>query len=145
MSNFDITSANAEATLIIDEIYPSGIQLQMFGTDSSLAMDAIDISESRKGVDGKMVSGYVPVIYPLTVTLEAASPSYGALTTLWEAMVTNRKVYKCTLVCTIPSIGMVFTWANGVLKNGTPFPDMKKTLEPTTWNFEFQDFGKSSI
>ena len=145
MSDFDITSANATATLTVEGIYPSGIDLQMFGTDSALAMDAVDVSETRKGVDGKMVAGYVPVIYPLTITLEAASPSYRALSTVWEAMATNRKVYKCTLVCTVPSIGVVFTWSVGVLKNGSPFPSLKKTLDPTTWTFEFQDFEKSSI
>ena len=75
LPNFDITSANAEAILTVEQIFPAGIQLQMFGTDQAVNMDAIDITETRKGVDGKMVAGYTPVIYPVTITLEAASPS----------------------------------------------------------------------
>lgn len=141
----DITSANAEAVLTVEEIYPSGIILQMFGTDQSLSMDAIDIAETRKGVDGMLVGGYVPVIYPVTITLEASSPSASALSTVWQAMSTNRKVYACNLVCTVPSIGVVFTWSVGIMRNGAPFPTMQKVLAPTTWLFDFQDFERSSI
>lgn len=145
IQGLDITSANAEAILTVEEIYPSGIVLQMFGTDQALAMDAIDVAETRKGVDGKLVGGYVPVIYPVTVTLEASSPSTEALATVWQAMATNKRIYSCNLVCTVPSIGAVFTWSTGILKNGVPFPTMAKILSPTTWQFDFQDFERSTI
>lgn len=141
----DITSANAEAILTVEEIYPSGITLQMFGTDQALAMDAIDIAETRKGVDGKLVGGYVPVIYPVTVTLEASSPSAASLATVWQAMATNKRIYACNLVCTVPSIGVVFSWSVGIMKNGAPFPTLQKVLAPTTWQFDFQDFERASI
>ena len=144
-ANFDITSANAEAILTIEQIYPAGIVLQMFGTDQALSMEAIDVAETRKGVDGKLVGGYVPVIYPVTVTLEAASPSHVALATVWQASATNRRIYACNLVCTVPSINTVFTWSVGILKNGAPFPSMQKVLAPTTWQFDFQDFERLGI
>lgn len=143
--NFDITSANAEAILIVDQIFPAGIQLQMFGTDQAISMDAIDIAETRKGVDGKLVAGYIPAIYPVTITLEAASPSHASLSTVWQAMATNKCVYSCTLVCTVPSIKSVFTWSTGVMKSGAPFPTLEKVLAATTWTFDFQDFERSSI
>ncbi len=143
--NLDITSANAEAILTVEEIYPAGIVLQMYGTDQALDMPAIDISETRKGVDGKLVAGYVPTIYSVTITLEASSPSKEALATVWEAMATNRRIYACNLVCTVPSIRTVFTWSTGVLRNGAPFPSMQKVLAPTTWQFDFQDFEHSGI
>ena len=145
VQGLDITSANAEAILTVEEIYPSGIILQMFGTDQALAMDAIDVAETRKGVDGRLVGGYVPIIYPVTITLEASSPSAAALSTLWQAMATNKRVYACNLVCTVPSINFVFTWSVGILKNGAPFPTMAKVLSPTTWQFDFQDFERASI
>lgn len=145
VANLDITSANAEAILTVEGIFPSGIALQMFGTDQALSMDSLDITETRKGVDGKLVAGYVPAIYPVTITLEAASPSLANLTTVWEAMAANKRIYACTLVCTVPSIKSVFTWSTGVLKNGAPFPSLEKVLAPTTWTFEFQDFERSGI
>ena len=73
--NLDITSANAELILKVAEIYPAGIVLQMFGTDQAFNMEAVDITETRMGVDGRMVAGVTPVIYPVTITLEASSPS----------------------------------------------------------------------
>lgn len=145
VQGLDITSANAEAILTVEEIYPEGIQLQMFGTDQAVAMDAIDISETRKGVDGKLVGGYVPTIYPVTITLEASSPSHTSLASVWEAMATNKRVYACNLVVTVPSIGVVYTWSVGIMKNGAPFPSLLKVLSPTTWSFDFQDFEHSEI
>lgn len=143
--NLDITSANATAILTVENIFPAGIELQMFGTDQALSMDAIDVTETRKGVDGKLVAGYVPVIYPVTVTLEAASPSTASLATVWQAMAANKRVYSCNLVCTVPSIKSVFTWSVGVMKSGSPFPSLEKVLAPTTWTFEFQDFERAGI
>ena len=145
MANFDITSANAEAVLTVEQIFPSGISLQMFGTDQAISMEAIDIAETRKGVDGKLVAGYIPAIYPVTVTLEAASPSHASLSTVWQAMAANKCVYSCNLVCTVPSIKSVFTWSSGVMKSGSPFPTLEKVLAATTWTFEFQDFERSGI
>ena len=143
--NMDITSANATAVLVVDLLFPAGIALQQFGTDQALSMESIDISETRKGVDGKMVAGYVPVIYPVTITLEASSPSHHALATLWQAMAANKRIYACTLVCTMPSIRQIYTWSTGVLKSGGPFPSANKTLDPTTWVFHFQDFAKAGF
>ena len=144
-TNFDITSANAEAILTVAEIFPSGIILQMFGTDQAISMEAVDVAETRKGVDGKLVGGYVPAIYPVTITLEAASPSHASLSTVWQAMAANKRVYACNLICTVPSIRSVFTWSVGVMKNGAPFPALEKVLAATTWAFDFQDFERSGM
>lgn len=86
--DFDITSANASAVLTVDSLFPSGIELQMFATDQAVGQDSVDITETRMGVDGRMVAGFTPVIYPVTVTLEAASPSAKNLGTVWRAMKT---------------------------------------------------------
>lgn len=144
VSNLDITCANASAVLTVEQIYPSGIELQMFATDQAIGMNGVNVAETRKGVDGRLVGGFVPAIYPVNITLEAASPSRQALATLWQAMTHNKRVYACNLLCTVPSIGVVYTWSIGILKNGAPFPAMQKTLAPTTWQFDFQDFEQSA-
>ncbi|MDL2315513.1 hypothetical protein LJC59_00320 [Desulfovibrio sp. OttesenSCG-928-A18] len=145
VTNMDITSANAELVLTVESLFPSGIVLQMFGTDQAANMDAVDITETRMGVDGKMVAGYTPVIYPVTVTLEASSPSRFSLSTVWEAMAANRKIYVCGLVCTLPSIGERLTWSTGVLKNGVVVPSLQKVLAPTTWLFHFEKLERAKI
>lgn len=143
--NFDITSANAELVLTVAEIFPAGIILQMFGTDQAFNMEAVDITETRMGVDGKLVAGYTPVIYPVTITLEAPSPSRFSLSTVWEAMSSNRRIYACGLVCTLPSIGERITWSTGVLKNGVIVPPGQKVLGVTTWLLHFEKLERARI
>ena len=143
--NFDITSANAELVLTVGEIFPAGIILQMFGTDQSFTMDAVDVTETRMGVDGKLVAGYMPVIYPVTLTLEAASPSRFSLSTLWEAMAANRRIYACGLVAALPGIGERLTWSTGVLKKGIVVPAAQKVLGPTTWTFHFEKLERARL
>lgn len=143
--NFDITSSNAAAILTVLEIFPAGITLEMFGTDQSVSMDSIDVTETRKGVDGHLVAGYTPVIHQVNMTLEAASPSYRELALLYEAMVRNQKPYQCNLVVTVPSIKVVLTWSEGYLKSGTPAPPLQKVLAPTNWVFHFGVFERAAI
>ena len=71
----DITSANAKLILTCEELYPSGVELQMFSTNQSWNADALQVAETRMGVDGHMAAGYVPNIKTVTVQLEASSPS----------------------------------------------------------------------
>lgn len=145
LEGFDITSANAVAVLSVDQLFPSGIELQQFATDQAVGQDSVDITETRMGVDGRMVAGFTPVIYPVTITLEASSPSAKSLGTVWRGMKTIRGIYECTLVVTVPSIGKVYTWSRGVMKSGVPFPSMKKVLDPTTWVFHFENMDVAEV
>jgi hypothetical protein len=141
----NITSADAAAVLKVQQIFPGGITLEQFGADAAVAEDAIDITETRMGVDGKMVAGYTPVIHPVTVTLEASSPSFDALAHVWAAMAKAKTIYECDLIVTVPSIDRVFTWTVGVLKNGAPFPSLNKVLAPTAWLFHFEKLDVAQI
>ena len=143
--NMDITSANAEAVLSADEIFPNGITLQQFSTDQSFASESQQLAETRMGVDGFLAAGQTPNIKVVTISLEASSPSYESLRNLAMAMETNHKVYRCTLVVRIPSIGMVYTWSIGVLQNATLVPGGKKVLDPTQWTFHFQKLEVSTV
>lgn len=133
----DITSANASLILIVEGLFPAGIELQQFATDQSYSQDELTIAETRMGVDGGFVAGWVPSVKAVTVMLEATSPSAQALTSLYLASEMKRGIYQCTLIATVPSIGKVYTWTDGVLKSGTPVASGKKVLDPTTWKFEF--------
>lgn len=142
---FDITSANAVSVLTVLELFPAGIPLEQYGTDQAVSTDGLDVAETRMGVDGHMVAGYTPNIKVVTITLEASSPSFTALAMVYAAMENFRRVYAVTLVSTVPSIGKVFTWSNGCLKNCTPFPSQKKVLDPTTWIFHFGKYTSAGI
>lgn len=140
----NITSANATAILTVDELFPAGITLQQFSTDQAIAQDSMQVAETRMGVDGKMVAGYTPGINPVTINLEASSPSAKYLETVRAAMDTNRTIYNVTLVVTVPSISTIFTWTGGVMQTATPFPSLKKVLDPTEWVFHFEKLERAT-
>ena len=97
------------------------------------------------GVDGKMVAGMTPSIKAITIHLEASSPSVGNLTLLKQAMTTNRKIYECSLVILLPSIGKRITYSKGVLQSAKDLPDAKKVLDPTDWTFHFEQKSVESL
>ncbi len=143
--NFDITAANAELWLTAIPDFPAGFPLEQFGTDQAWNQDAITIAETRMGVDGKMVAGYTPAIYPVTITLEACSPSRDALTSLWQAIKVNQRVYRLTLAATLPSIGERILWTKGVMVSGQPVPSGQRILSPTQWVFNFESLERIAI
>ena len=67
------------------------------------------------------------------------------MSTVWEAMAANRKIYACGLVATLPSIGERLTWSTGVLKNGVVVPPAQKVLGPTTWLLHFEKLERARI
>lgn len=145
VAGYDITSANATLVLSVDELFPGGIELQMFATDQSYSQDDTEMTVTRMGVDGHMVAGWIPSEKVVTIMLEAASPSHESLFQVWAASETNKKPYQCSLVATVPSIGKTYTWSKGVMTNATSAPSAKQVLDPTTWVFHFETLEVSDI
>ena len=137
-SNFDVTSANAQLVLTVDELYPSGIQLQQFSADGIFSSDSIEMAATRRSVDGYMVAGVIKNISSVTLTLEASSPSASALEYVRDCMEANDKPYECTLTCYIPSLGVTRTFVKGVLKSAPPMSAASRTMQPTQWGFDFE-------
>lgn len=146
MAYFDITAGNSESVLTVESLAPQGINLQMFSTDSGLKLENLTVTTTRMGLDGRMVAGVTPNIFSLTITLEPASPSIEALNQIWTAMTNTRRIYECTLVSTVPSVGRVFTFVRGVMKSGVPFPNLSKALlEPMAYSFDFERMVTTNI
>lgn len=137
--NRNVTSADAEYILAVEELFPQGIALEQFGQDAAFAPDNVDVAETRRGIDGKMVAGVIKNVYPITFTLEASSPSAPYLFMLRDAMQANNRPYSVTLTVNYPALGMTRTYINGALRNAPTMPAAQKTLQPTTWGFDFED------
>lgn len=136
--NNNITSANSVAIMTVEELYPNGFQLQQFASDSAISQGDMTVAETRMGVDGYMVAGFTPNIKSLTTAFEASSPSIEYINNILQAMEQNRRVYRITLVVTVPSIDKTFTYSGGVLKSGKLLPDIKKVLDPITYGWDFE-------
>ena len=139
-----ITSANAKLILICEELYPNGVELQMFSTNQAWSADALQISETRMGVDGHMAAGYVPNIKTVTIQLEASSPSRRYMQTIQKASIENQRIYKCSITAIIPSIGEQIIWSEGVMQNGTVTSTAARVMEPTAWTFHFEKYERSA-
>lgn len=136
--NSDITSANAVAFLTVNTLFPAGIRLENWSADQAITADERQIAETRMGVDGKMTAGYVPSIHVLTLTFEPVSPSLKVIEQVVKATESSRRIYRCGIIITLPSLGKSYSYQNGVMMNDKLFPDIKKILDPVTvkWNFE---------
>lgn len=137
--NRNVSTGNIELILACEELFPQGIALEMFGTDAAFAPDNVDITENRRGIDGKMVSGVIKNVYPVTITLEASSPSATYLFMIRDAMQANNTPYNITLTVSYPATGQTRTYINGALRNAPTMPAALRTLQPTTWGFDFED------
>lgn len=140
----DITSANAKLILTCEELYPSGVELQMFSTNQAWSADALQVAETRMGVDGHMAAGYVPNIKTMTIQLEASSPSRRYMQTIQKAMITNQRLYKVSITAIIPSIGEQIIWSEGVMQNGAVTSTAARVMEPTSWVFHFEKYERSA-
>lgn len=140
----DITSANAKLILTCEELYPSGVELQMFSTNQSWNADTLQVAETRMGVDGHMAAGYVPNIKTVTIQLEASSPSRRYMQTIQKAMIANQRIYKVSLTAIIPSIGEQVIWSEGVMQNGAVTSTAARVMEPTVWTFHFEKYERSA-
>jgi|GEM_PF-4403001 len=68
--NFDVTSANAEVILAVEDLYPSGISLQQFSVDNVASAEPVDVTETRRGVDGKMVAGVIKNVTTVAIVVK---------------------------------------------------------------------------
>lgn len=138
MANRDITSANSKIILICPELFPIGVELQQFSTDQSITQGDEEMASDRIGVDGKMVAGWVPTIKSVTIALEASSPSASVFDTIYKHSKSAHKVYWINLIVTVPSLGKVIVYKNGVLKNWKLMPDHKQVLDPINAVIDFE-------
>ncbi|MNF82566.1 hypothetical protein D3C85_1090970 [compost metagenome] len=144
-NNRNITSANATGVIVVEDIFPSGITLDTFATDAALALDEETIAETRMGVDGKMVYGYVPSIKVLTITLEPVSNAAKGLDVVAATSRLNMNAYSCSLTFSVPALKQVWTFNNGVLKTLKSVPDVKKVLDIRTFKFDFESIDIQDV
>ncbi|EAQ9496705.1 hypothetical protein EAA80_17680 [Salmonella enterica] len=115
-NNNTITAADAIITLTVNNLYPSGVQLQRFAADNVYGTDPLVLAETVRGIDGKLSAGFVYSNIIQTFHIMPDSPS--------------RAVFRCNAVVLLPAIGRKYTCVNGVLKQWKALPDAARTLQP---------------
>lgn len=141
----NITDADAVVVLTVDELYPAGVQMQGFSTDTAWTAGDSQIAEARMGVDGRLSAGYTPQPRTITISLEASSPSLEVMRNIVENSRVNKGVYTCHMQITIPAQGKEYNLTNGVLQTAHDLSDGKKVLDPSSFTFLFEGCESSSI
>ena len=133
-----ITSANSVLTLSIGNVFGSALNIQGYSVDDAFESEAVQQSETLMGVDGVLSGGKVWIPYKMTIHLQADSPSIEIFDGWRAAQDAAVDVFTANGTITLPSTGMVYNLTNGYLTMATPFPAVKKTLQPVTYEITWQ-------
>jgi len=133
-----ITSANAILSLAVNNYFPVPQTIQGFAVDDAFEGEAVEQSEVLMGVDGKLSAGKVFVPYKMTIHLQADSPSVFLFDAWRNAQDAAVDVFSASGSIVLPSTSMVYTLVNGFLTSATPFPGVKRTLEPLVYEITWQ-------
>ncbi len=123
-----ITSANSVFKLTATGLYTTAQTIQGYAVDAAFMFDDVETAETQMGVDGIMSGGWIPAIYPQTVSLQANSVSVPIFEGIWQAQAYSQELLTLTATIQLPAIRRIWTFPQGYSKGLAPVPEAKKTL-----------------
>jgi hypothetical protein len=132
-----ITSANAVFLLGIAGVYPIPQQIQGFGVDEAIDFEAAETAVVQQGVDGQTVSGWVPRITRMTVTLLAASSSFPIFENWIAAQDQNQQIYYATGLIMLPALQRKYSLPQGTLTRFPALPNARRVLMQRQFTIEW--------
>lgn len=135
----DITDANAVLLITIPLVLPVPQQIQGFAADDIFDTDDVEMAETMMGADGILSGGMIFTKTPLTITLQADSPSIAIFEAWDSAQQASQAVYTAQMNVTLTSVGRSYQMITGFLVRGKRLPDAKKVLQPRKWRTEWQN------
>lgn len=138
MAGNTITAADAVYTLVIDDLYPSGVVLHGFSADNVYSTNDLQLAETVLGVDGYLSAGFVFNSVQQTISIMPDSESWDVFETWQNTSVAAVAVFRCSATVTLPAIKKKYVHINGVLRTWKALPDAAKTLQPGQATIEWQ-------
>ena len=145
MNNNTITSANSILTLVVPGLFPTPVQIHGFSTDKMFDTEAVEITETKTGVDGRLSGGWVFNPTNMTIALQADSPSISFFADLMQASDTAREVYVMSGSIIMPAIGKSFVLTRGFIVSGQKMPSAQKVLQPIEYKTVWESFSPALI
>lgn len=139
-----ITSANAIVMFTAVGFFDTPIQLQGFQVDNMLSFGDVTIGETRIGVDGKQSGGWVSHETPVTVFLEANSPSRTQMEEYRAWLNKNQETGLVIIDATFPSTGKRSV-ATGFMVQQSGGTSAQKLLAGTQYVFNTVVNGEEAI
>lgn len=133
-----LTGANAVVAISVTNLFPIPVQLQGFQTDDSFDVEEIEPNEVLMGVDGLLSGGRVFVAVPMTIMLQADSPSNSFFDQWNAAEQAVNDSYIANGIVRLNAVGGKWALTRGFLTRFKPIPAVKKLIQPRhfriTWN-----------
>jgi hypothetical protein len=137
-----LTTANSTMFMSVEALFPQAQRIQGYAADDAFDTEGVENGEYLFGIDGKLSAGFVYNEIPLTLTLQADSPSL----TMFEQVVqyerTNRTKLTVQHTITIPDLGKRYNFSNGFMRSYKA-PAGKKILQPSVVVFVFEKMDVS--
>lgn len=139
-----VTAANSTVMFSAAGYFNQPIQLQGFQVDNAFGFGDATVGETRVGVDGKQSGGWVSHEVPVTVFLEANSPSRTQMENFRAWMNANKETALCTIDITMPSTGRRVI-ARGFMVSQTGGTSAQKLLAGTQYVFNCIINGEGAV
>lgn len=138
-----ITSANSEFIIRVPDVFAVDQPLQGFATDDAFSSEDVSPAEVKMGVDGVMSGGFTPFPTKMLIHFQADSPSIQTFTDWLQAMEAVRETFIANGVIQLPAVGKIITLTKGILTRAKKIPDVKKLLDPQTFEITWQTVSVS--
>lgn len=133
-----ITAANSVLLLSVAGLFDTPQRIQGFSADALTGTENLATKELVMGVDGRLSAGWIAVMVPQTITLQADSPSADFFDAIIQAEETAREAYVLTGSLVIPAIGKKYAMSRGFLSAGAKFATIGKTLAPRPFTITWE-------
>lgn len=145
MPDTTITSANSVFTLTASGVFPAPVQLEGYSSERAWESEQVQLAEENMSVDGRLTFGYTPNPYPMTVSLQADSPSKQVFLDIARAMIQSQDVVVLGATISLPSTGETFNLTRGVLKNYKTIPDAAKVLQAMNFQIVWEKISPTLL
>lgn len=133
-----ITAANSEYILTIPLVFAVAQPLDRYATDDAFDTEDVSPVEAKMGVDGKKSSGFTPFLTKQIIHLQADSDAIFVFDTWLQAMEQVREDFPASGSIILPAVGKIVTLTNGSLTRAKKLPDVKKLLEPQSYEITWE-------
>jgi hypothetical protein len=139
-----LTVANSSIVITFEALYPSGVPIVGYAADNVFEGGEVSNSERSMGIDGRLAAGWVPNELPLTLTLQADSPSLEVFENVWRYENTNRTKLRVSATISLPSLGKRYVYGNGYLDTYKP-PAGARILQAAVCQLVFESLNASKL
>lgn len=140
-----LTAPNARILLSISGLYTVPQELQGFAADDVTDLQSVNSAEISMGVDGKLSGGYVHIVIPQGIMLQADSDSNDLFDTWFTSQQAAGELFYASGIIRLPSVSKSYALTRGILTGFTPMPAVKRVLQPRKYEITWQSILPAPI